>query len=56
MDLTGLLVLVVLTAVLFFACVINTGAGAPAADGHGHDVHDADGHDTHAPDGHAAHH
>jgi hypothetical protein len=54
-DLTSLLVLAALAAVLFVACVMNAGADAPAADAHGHDAHDAHGHDAPAPDGHAAH-
>ena len=50
MDLTTLLILVALTAILTYACVMNAGADVPAtagAHGHGHDAH---GHDAHGHD------
>ena len=55
MDLTTLLILVALTAILVYACVMNAGADVPAtagAHGHGHDAH---GHDTHGHDTHGGH-
>lgn len=56
MDLTTILILAALTAILIYACVMNAGADVPATAGaHGHDAH---GHDTHGGhlDDHAAGH
>ncbi len=56
MDLTTLLILAALTAILAYACVMNAGADVPAtagAHGHGHDAHGHDAAGGHLDD-HAA--
>ena len=60
MDLTTLLILAALTAILTYACVMNAGADVPAtagAHGHGHDAHghDAHGHDSPGHDADGGH-
>ena len=59
MDPTALLIILLLTIALFYACAINTGADVPVADsahGHGHGPgHDHDPDSPHGEPGEVAH-